>query len=138
MTDILTLHGRVLNAGTAQGEAFVLDVPFSFIGDFDIHTGSLTISHHPLFGTSIANKVLVCPTGKGGTIAPFIAFRAHQEGTAPLAIVCHRADPILCECAFTIGIPLLDSFEQNPVDSIENGVHLLIEGNTVTARQAPA
>jgi predicted aconitase with swiveling domain len=137
MSDVLTLQGRVVNAGTVEGEAFVLDVPFSFIGDFDVDSGALTINGHPLFGESIAGKVLVCPTGKGGTIAPFIAFRAQQRGTAPSAILCQRADPVLCECAFTIGIPLLDTFEQNPVDNIPNGVQLTIGGNTVTLKQEP-
>jgi predicted aconitase with swiveling domain len=135
MSDVLILQGRAVNTGTVQGEAFVLDVPFSFIGDFDVDSGVLTINGHPLFGKSIASKVLVCPTGKGGTIAPFIAFRAQQQGTAPSAILCQKADPVLCECAFTINIPLLDTFEQNPVDVITNGVRLAIEGNTVTLKQ---
>ena len=33
-----------------SGEALVLDVPFSFIGDFDPDTGKITILNHPLFG----------------------------------------------------------------------------------------
>ncbi len=46
----MKIKGRVINGGNASGEALVLDVPFSFIGDFDPDTGKITILNHPLFG----------------------------------------------------------------------------------------
>jgi hypothetical protein len=39
----MKMKGRVINGGNASGEALVLDVPFSFIGDFDPETGKITI-----------------------------------------------------------------------------------------------
>lgn len=120
------IKGRVINSGTAEGEAFVLKDPFSFIGDFDPDTGVLTQDNSPLYGKELANKILVCPTGKGGTIAPFIAFNAKQNGKAPLAILCNKVEPLIAESAITINIPILDSFDQEPVHCISNGQKIKI------------
>jgi predicted aconitase with swiveling domain len=128
----MKLKGRVINGGRVEGEAFVLDTPFSFIGDFDPETGKLTIAGHPLFGKSLAKKVLVCPTGKGGTIAPFVAYRAWKNGTAPAAVLCQRADPILCESALAIDIPVLDRFDVNLLDTIQTGRFVFIKDDEVT------
>ena len=129
----MRLTGRVINAGSVTAEAVVLDLPFSFIGDFDPDTGTISIEGHPLFGESIAHKILVCPTGKGGTIAPFIAYRAWQKGNAPAGILCREAEPLLCESAITINIPILDSFTQDPVASIKTGQIVSINNNEVTS-----
>jgi len=126
------MKGRVINGGNASGEALVLDVPFSFIGDFDPETGNITILNHPLFGKSLANKILVCPTGKGGTIAPFIAYQAKKKGNAPAAILCKKVEPILCESALAIDIPILDSLSEDPVEHIKTGQFISIENDEVS------
>ena len=128
----MKMKGRVINGGNASGEALVLDVPFSFIGDFDPETGNITILNHPLFGKSIANKILVCPTGKGGTIAPFIAYQAKKKGNAPAAILCKKVEPILCESALAINIPILDSLSEDPVEHIKTGQFITIENDEVS------
>ena len=125
-------RGRVINGGRAVGLAFVLDVPFSFIGDFDPDTGNLTVIGHPLFGESLANKVLVCPTGKGGTIAPFIAYQAKTKGTAPAAILCKKVEPILCESALAIDIPILDSLGDDALEQIKTGQLVRIENDEIS------
>jgi len=128
----MRMKGRVINGGNASGEALVLDVPFSFIGDFDPDTGNITILNHPLFGKSLANKILVCPTGKGGTIAPFIAYQAKKKGNAPAAILCRKVEPILCESALAIDIPILDSLSEDPVEHIKTGQFISIEKDEVS------
>ncbi|HMK34333.1 MAG TPA: DUF126 domain-containing protein [Desulfomonilaceae bacterium] len=124
--------GRIVNEGKAAGLAVVLDVPFSFIGDFDPTTGNITIPNHPLFGKTIAGKILVCPTGKGGTIAPFVAYEAEKKGNAPAAILCREADPILCESALAINIPILDSLGEDFFRYIKTGQAVSIENGEVT------
>lgn len=106
----MELQGRVINPGKAEGSAVVFDTPFSFIGDIDPNTGELTMQGHPLAGMSLAGKILVFPTGKGGTIAPFIIYEAQKNGKAPSAILCDQVEPITAECAMTINIPMMDSF----------------------------
>jgi len=131
----MKIKGRVINGGNASGEALVLNVPFSFIGDFDPDTGNITILNHPLFGKSLANKILVCPTGKGGTIAPFIAYQAKKKGNAPAAILCRKVEPILCESALAINIPILDSLSEDPVQRIKTGQFIIIENDEVSVAE---
>ena len=128
----MMLQGRVINGGVASGEALVLQEPFSFIGDFDPETGLLNIPKSGLADQSIADKILVFPTGKGGTIAPWMAYEAAKNKTAPVAILCQEAEPITCEVAITIDIPLLDSFEANIIETLKTGQKLKIDGNTVS------
>ena len=128
----MKLTGRIINGGNAAGEAFVLHVPFSFIGDFDPNTGKLAILDHPLFGKSLADKILVCPTGKGGTIAPFIAYQAKKKGNAPAAILCREVEPLLCESALAIDIPLLDSLSEDPMENIRTGQFVSIENGEIS------
>jgi len=127
----MKMKGRVINGGAVTGEAFVLDIPFSFIGDFDPQTGKLEVKGHPLYGQRIAHKILICPTGKGGTIAPFIAYDALKAGNAPAAILCAKADPILCESALVINIPILDGFDKNLLQSIKTGQTVSISGSEI-------
>jgi predicted aconitase with swiveling domain len=127
----MKMKGRIINGGEVKAEAFVIGVPFSFIGDFEPETGKCAIEGHPLYGKSMANKILVCPTGKGGTIAPFIAYDAWKAGKAPAAILCIKADPILCESALVIEIPILDEFDANLFMSIKTGQMISICGNEV-------
>ena len=42
--------GRVIVAGTAEGEALVTDAALSFWGGYDFHTGEIIDKHHPLAG----------------------------------------------------------------------------------------
>ncbi|MFP2241355.1 aconitase X swivel domain-containing protein [Pseudescherichia vulneris] len=69
----MKLLARSMNPGDVVAEAFLVEQAFSFIGDFDPQTGALLIPHHPRYGESLAGKALVCPGGKGGTMAPCVS-----------------------------------------------------------------
>ncbi len=127
----MNLKGRVINEGDVQATAVVLESAFSWIGDFDAKTGALLVKG-PLQGQSIAGKILVCTTGKGGTIAPFLAYEAKQGGHAPAAILCDVADPILIESALAIDIPLIDKVQPSPVKSIKTGQTVRIAKGAIT------
>lgn len=107
----MILTGHIINKGKAEGYAIVINTPFSFIGDFEPTTGKLLMSEK--MGENVKGKVLVCPTGKGGTLGPYVAYDAMIRGTAPAAILCEKADPILALSAITIDIPMIDNFAKN-------------------------
>jgi predicted aconitase with swiveling domain len=130
----MKLRGRAINSGQVQAEAVTFDAPFSFIGDFDPNTGEINVEGPSLPKKSLNNKILVCPSGKGGTIAPFIAYRAKQKGTAPVGILCNKADPVLCESALAIDIPILDSFEKDILAYIKDGTIVTIDHESVEIR----
>jgi uncharacterized protein len=125
---LMELRGRTINGGNVEGEAVVLSEPFSFTGDFDPDSGTLTMKNHPLFGVRIAGKILVIPSGKGAVNASIGIYRAHQKGNSPAGIICRKGDPITVECAMTADIPILDSFDRDPIDAIRSGDYLKILG----------
>ncbi|EBR4705535.1 TPA: DUF126 domain-containing protein [Salmonella enterica subsp. enterica serovar 1,4,[5],12:b:-] len=127
----MKLQARALNPGNVTAEVFLVEQAFSFIGDFDPQTGALLIPHHPRYGESLAGKALVCPGGKGGTMAPFLIYEAYQQGNAPAAIICNRADPILFESAMAINIPIFDSFEGDVLALLKNGQLVIINGENI-------
>lgn len=129
--DHMKLQARALNPGYVTAEAFLVEQAFSFIGDFDPQTGALLIPHHPRYGESLAGKALVCPGGKGGTMAPFLIYEAFQLGNAPAAIICNRADPILFESAMAINIPIFDSFDGDVLALLKNGQLIAINGEDI-------
>ncbi len=123
----MILTGHIINKGNAEGYAMVVNTPFSFIGDFDPTTGKLLISEK--MGEDMRGKVLVCPTGKGGTLGPYIAYHAMIRGTAPVAIVCDKADPILALSAITIDIPMIDNFDKNLLKECCTDDYIKVNGN---------
>ena len=124
----MELRGKTINSGNIEGEAIVVEAPFSLTGDFDPDLGTLIIKDHPLFGQKIANKILVMPTGKGAVNAAIVIFKAQKKGNAPIGILCRKADPVTVECAITVDIPMLDSFDRDPVTTIKTGDKLKILG----------
>lgn len=131
---MMVLNGQVLNSGRVEGKAVVLDIPFSFIGDFDPETGKITIRDHKLEGENIGKKILVYPFGKGGTIAPFIVYEAKERGNAPSAIICREAEPLVALCAISIDIPIVHRFDKDPVKCINTGNTVTVNGNNGTVK----
>ena len=125
-----SIKGRVINGGSVKGQAIVVSMPFSFILNFDPLTGNLK-SGYPT-AESLAERILVCPGGKGGTVDPYIAYEGKQRGTAPVAILCQTAEPIIALSAITIDIPMLDSLDADIVNEIKTGDHIEIDGETGT------
>ncbi|WMW60400.1 DUF126 domain-containing protein [Serratia marcescens] len=127
----MKLQARPLNPGWVVAEAFLVEQAFSFIGDFDPQTGALLIPHHPRYGESLAGKALVCPGGKGGTMAPFLIYEAFQQGNAPAAIICNHADPILFESAMAVDIPIFDRFDEDVLALFKHGQRVAIDGEDI-------
>ncbi len=122
------IKGRAVCGKIAEGEAVVFQAPFSFIGDMDPESGEVTMANHPLFGTNLKGKVLVVTTGHGGTIAPFMAYKAKLNNCNPAAIVCNFADNITVECAIVMGIPVVDGFREDITQIIKSGLHVTVDG----------
>ncbi|AUW39964.1 MAG: DUF126 domain-containing protein [Enterobacter asburiae] len=92
----------------------------------------MLIPHHPRYGESLAGKVLVCPSGKGGTMAALLIYDAFQQGNAPAAIVCNRADPILFESTMAIDIPIFDGLAEDALALFKNGQLVSINVEDIT------
>jgi predicted aconitase with swiveling domain len=88
-------RGRFLAAGEAEGEALALTEPLSFWGGIEIATGRIIDEFHPDRGRCVSGRILVMPGGRGSSSSASVLAEGIRRGTAPVAIILARADPIL-------------------------------------------
>jgi len=123
----MILKGHTVNPGVGEGEAIVSRIPFSFLGELDPITGKVASPSHDLAGQSLAGKVFVCPTGKGSSGGPTIAWLAKKAENTPVAMICIDAEPIIALGAITADIPMVDKLDKNPLEVIETGDYVRVD-----------
>jgi uncharacterized protein len=128
----LELHGRVIRAGRAEGEALVSIEPISFYGGVDLDTGVVTERGHPLEGRALAGLILLLPRGKGSTVGSWALLRLGRRGLGPAALVCRRCDTIVAVGAILAEVPCVDGID---IHAFRSGTRLVVEGDCV--REAP-
>ncbi len=88
----LTLQGRVLIEGEAEGAALVSHEPLSFWGGYDWQTGEIIDRHHELSGAVAKGRILAVPFSRGSSTTTAVLLEAIRAGTAPVAILTVDAD----------------------------------------------
>lgn len=126
---MITLRGRTIKAGRGEGVALVSPEPIGFLGGVDPDTGMVIEPGHPLYGTCIAGRVLVFPTGKGSTVGSYTLYRLARNGLAPAAIVNAQSEAIVAVGAIIAGIPMVDQID---IGQIATGQHVVVENEVVT------
>ncbi len=122
------LQGRVVRAGSAEGEALVSPDPISFLGGVDPETGVILDPNHPLKGASIAGKILVFPHGKGSTVGSYTILRLTRNGVAPKAMINAESEAITAVGAIIADIPMVDQID---IHLIQTGDWIKIEDGRV-------
>jgi predicted aconitase with swiveling domain len=123
----MKLRGHTVSPGKAEGEAIILEAPFSFLGELDPDTGKLASPLNKHFGEDLRGKVIVTPTGKGSSMGPVISWYAMKAGNNPAAIICLKAEAILASAAIMAGIPMVDQLDENPLESIKSGDYVEVD-----------
>jgi predicted aconitase with swiveling domain len=124
----LIIAGRSISRGVGSGELLVSPVPISFLSGVDAETGTIVEKGHPLFGQSIAGKVLAFPYGKGSTVGSYILYALSRSGNAPAAIINEEAEPIIVTGAIIGRIPMVDRINV-PLNRLKNGVDVTVDGD---------
>ncbi len=96
----MTIEGRPLIAGEAQGELLKLSAPACFWGGLDASTGKLSDPHHPQFGESIADRIVAIPAVVGSSSSSQFLLEAMRLGNAPRAILLGEAEIIIATAVF--------------------------------------
>lgn len=113
----MIIKGRSISKGKASGELMITDVPISFLGGVDKKTGIIIDKSHPLFGKSIAGKVLVFPHGKGSTVGSYVMYALQKNSVAPAAVINKECETIIAIGAIISGIPAVDRLESELPES---------------------
>jgi len=125
----MEIKAHVISCGEASGEAVVYRGPFSFLGDLDPMTGTVSVPRHPLQGISLVGKVFVFTTGKGSSGGDAAAWRAKQNGKMPAGIICLESEPILSGALIVTETPAVDQPEKDVFELIKTGDYVRIDAN---------
>ena len=95
-------------SGPAVQARVLLDpVTFSPRYDLDRVRGTFSRTGHPLYGESLAGRVLASPGVQGGVAGGWAFLAMAGEGVGPAALVFGHVNPVMVQGAVTAGIPIL-------------------------------
>lgn len=121
----MTMKGRTINPGRAEGEAIVSREPVGFYGGIDPKTGIVIEKGHELEGKCVTGKVLVFPRGKGSTVGSYVVYGLAANGTGPAAIVNAETETIVATGVILADIPCVDGID---ISRISTGDRILVDG----------
>jgi predicted aconitase with swiveling domain len=129
---ILTLHGRGVIGGIAEGEALVTRQTISGFGGINPQTGTITERRHELIGQSFAGRILVFPGAKGssGWASNFQA--ARLAGAGPAAVLFNVMTTKIALGAVVMRVPAVTDLDQDPTLVLQTGDWVRVNGDTGT------
>ena len=117
---------KVLVAGKAKGIVLKSDKPINFLGTVDKKTGIISDSNHDLYGKSIKDTILVFPSGVGSSVGAYTIYSVKSNNSAPLAMICHKADLTVATGCALANIPLI-TLSNEEFDAIKNGMKFSLD-----------
>jgi len=112
---------------SAKGLAIVSQKPICFRSEYNPVTGKVDATH-PLSGRTVANRVLFIPSTKGSSGNSMTIRLMSLEGTAPIALVCLRVDPLAALGCIVNGIPfVLLEEDENIFEKVTDGDYVEID-----------
>ena len=117
---------KVLVSGKVQGTVLKSKDSINFLGTVDKKTGVISDKNHDLFEKSLKDTILVFPSGVGSSVGAYTIYSIKTNNTAPLAMICQKADlTVSTGCALT-NIPLIIISDEE-FSSIENGMKISLD-----------
>ncbi len=114
---------KVLVSGKIDGIVLKSENPINFLGTVDKKTGIISDKNHDLYQKSMKDTVLVFPSGVGSSVGAYTIYSIKSNETAPLAMVCKKADlTVATGCALT-NIPMI-TISNEEFNSIKNGMQI--------------
>jgi uncharacterized protein len=117
----ITLHGRKVVGGFAEGEALVTKDRISGWGGINPADGTIIETRHELNGQSFKGKILVFPGAKGSSGWSTRFHVARLCGSTPRALIFNEMTTKVALGAVVIQAPAVTDLDQNPLDVIETG-----------------
>jgi hypothetical protein len=133
----ITLKCHKIVGGYGEGEALVSHTPICFYLT-DPTTGIVREKSHELAGKSLANQVLVFPSGKASSVVQIDGlFKLASHNLAPKAMIVKDVETVLIVSAVLTKVPLVDRLERDPFEVVHTGdlVKVDAERGTVTIRR---
>ena len=128
----IVLRGRKVVGGRAEGEALVTREAIPGWGGVNPVQGIITETQHELRGQTFKDKVLVFRGAKGSSGWSAMYHIARLAGTAPLALVFNEVTTKVALGAVVMRVPSVTDFDRDPLDLIETGDWVIVDGDCGT------
>jgi uncharacterized protein len=128
----LTLYGRKVVGGVAEGEALVTHDTISGWGGVNPMKGTIIETRHELHGQSFQGKVLVFPGAKGSSGWSGAFHLARLTGMAPKALVFNEMTTKIALGAVVMRVPAVTGFDRDPLSVIQTGDWVRVDGDRGT------
>ncbi len=117
---------KILVQGKTNGTILKSEMPINFLGTVDKKSGIISDKNHDLFEKSIANTVLVFPSGVGSSVGAYTIYSIKSNNSAPLAMICKKADLTVATGCALANIPVL-IISDDEFNSLTNGMKVEID-----------
>lgn len=128
-TKIVTLHGRKVVGGYAEGEALVTRQTISGWGGVNPLQGTIIETRHELRGQSFKDKILVFPGAKGSSGWSAMFHMTRLAGTAPKAMIFNEMTTKVALGAVVMRVPSVTDLDRDPLGLIETGDWIKVDGD---------
>jgi len=122
---------KILVSGKVEGIVLKSNDPINFLGTVDKKTGIISDKEHTLFDKSIKNTILVFPSGIGSSVGAYTIYSIKSNNTAPLAMICKKADLTVATGCALANIPLI-TISDEEFESIKNGIKISLNTELTT------
>lgn len=128
----ITLHGRRVVGGVAEGEALVTRETISGWGGVSPKDGTIIETRHELRGHSFRGKVLVCRGAKGSSGWSVMFHTCRLAGTAPIAVIFNEMTTKIALGCVVMRVPAVTELDGDPLAVIETGDWVRVDGDAGT------
>ena len=98
---------KILVSGNVEGIVLKSEKPINFLGTVDKKTGVISDENHDLYQKSLKDTVLVFPSGVGSSVGAYTIYSIKSNQTAPLAMICKKADLTVATGCALANIPMI-------------------------------
>ena len=117
---------KILVNGKAQGIVLKSNTSINFLGTVDKKTGIISDKNHELYDKPIKNTILVFPSGVGSSVGAYTIYSIKSNESAPLAMICQKADLTVATGCALANIPLV-VIDDEEFQSLQNGQKILLD-----------
>lgn len=117
---------------TVEAPAIISERSFSPRYDLDRVEGRFSRTGHPLYGQTLAGKILVCRDVQGGVAGGWAFLAMGGDGVGPQALLFGNTNPVMVQGAVTAGIPIAAGIDPSFFDVVADGDVLKIDPSAKT------
>lgn len=124
-----TFSCHKVSEGVIEGEVLVStdDLCFYLV---DPETGKVIEKNHALEGQSVADKILIFPSGKGSSVVQADGmYQLKMTGKGPKALIIRYPDTVLVASSIIMELPVVDKVDEAFYEKIKNGDHVLLDAD---------